>query len=259
MIERIRGEAIVGTNRDRKEVAVVRDERSIFFQRTQDRLFFDAPGVWNHKAGFETDALTHRRITRRGRGDGRCVMIGRIDIFAPRLRDDDSQGVLHHSALAFIVTHERRKHRQTRRVPGSPASRTQRVGIQIELRAVRGLPAARCQLRQPGFPNRAGTGRDDDGVAIAAGVVHVLLPLLQRQVARSARPRFDREIRRDRITAVRKRATIEVGFVRIIEEGNRHARLVIGHEDVIHLIKRAERPAIRREVARDLRDDRIGV
>ena len=82
-------------------------------------------------------------------------MVRRVNVFAPRLCDHDPQRVLDHSTLAFIVPHQRRKHRQAGRVAGSPAGGTQRIGIQIEFRAVRRLPAGRGQFRQPRFPNRA--------------------------------------------------------------------------------------------------------
>ena len=99
---------------------------------------------------------------------------------------------------------------------------------------------------------------DNDRVAIATCVVHVLLPLRQRQVAGPARPGFDREIRGNRIAAVWKSAAIEVRFVGVVEEWNGDARLIIRDQHVIHLVKRLQR-LVTAQVRFDLGDHGIGI
>ena len=72
-----------------------------------------------------------------------------IDRSDARAFHNEPHRVLHHAALALIVTHERREHRQTRRVARSPAGGPERVRIEIELRAIGRLPRATHELRQP--------------------------------------------------------------------------------------------------------------
>lgn len=78
----------------------------------------------------------------------------------------DPQGVLDHAALAFIVADERREHRQPGGVRRGPAGGSERVGDEVQLRAVRRAPAVRGQLYKPCFPDRACRQRDDYGMAI---------------------------------------------------------------------------------------------
>ena len=168
------------------------------------------------------------------------------------------QGVFDHAALALVVAHRRDEHRQPGSVTGRPAGWPERIRIEIELRAVRGLPSALGQFHLPGFPNRTDSGRDHDSMAIAAVVVRVHLPLLQSQVSCSARPRFDRLVGGNRIAAIRIRAAVEVRFIGIIQERDRDARLIVRHEDVIHFVKRLQRLATA-QVRLDLGDHRVRV
>jgi hypothetical protein len=64
-------------------------------------------------------------------------------------------------------------------------------------------------------------------MTIAAGVVYIHLPLLQRQTACAARPSFDRHIRWNRVATVGEGAAVQVGFVGVIEKWNGDACLVI--------------------------------
>ena len=164
--------------------------------------------------------------------------------------------MLDHAALTFIIPHQRRKHRQSPRIARGPASGPHRIGIQIKLCAVGSLPTTRGQFRLPHFPNRTDPRRDDNGVTIAADAARVHLPLLQRQTARVFRPGFNRHDGWNRIAAIRKCSAVEIGFVRIIEEWNRHARLIVRDENEIHFIKRPQRLPARRQIGFDLRDHR---
>ena len=183
-------------------------------------------------------------------------MVRRINVFAPRFRHAQSHRVFDRAAFAFIVTYERRKHRQPGRVARSPSRGTQRIRIEIELRAVGRLPSTRGQFCLPHFPDRTSSRRDNNGVAIATDIGHVHLPLLQSETAGIARPGFDRHVRRDRITTVRKSAAIEIRFVRIIEKRYGDARLIIRHEHVVHFVKRPQCLPTRRQIGFQLRNHR---
>ena len=81
--------------------------------------------------------------------DVRGIMRGRINVIVvKRAFDDQPARVFHHAALGLVVAHQRREHRETRRVAGSPARRSQPVGVQIEHRAVGRLPVGAHQLRR---------------------------------------------------------------------------------------------------------------
>src|SRR5438874_5226634 len=109
MTERGRRKAVVRTNGHGKEAAIVGDDAAVFFQSAKHRLFFNRPGVRNDETGFEPQPLAHCRIVHRSRGDARCVMVGRIDVLASTFSDDESDGMLKHSALAFIISNQRWK------------------------------------------------------------------------------------------------------------------------------------------------------
>ena len=64
------------------------------------------------------------------------------------------------------------------------------------------------QLGLPCLPNKAGSRLHDDGVAIAAAVRGVLLPLREREGSGADGPCLDRHIRRDRILADRRLAVV---------------------------------------------------
>ena len=122
------------------------------------------------------------------------------------------------------------------------------------------MPAIRLgKLRKPCLPNGTDARCNNDRMTISARVVHVLLPLLQREIASVFRPCFDREVRRDGIIAVRECAAIEIGFVRVIEKRDRDPRLIVRHEHVIHFVKRAQRSPACCEVAGDLGDHRARI
>ena len=172
-------------------------------------------------------------------------MPSRINIFLSRLWNAKTQCVFHHAALALIVTRHRRKHRQTGGIARGPPGRPQIIGSEIELRSVRRLPAVLRQFGLPHFPDRSDSGGDNDGVTVASGIIYVHLPLLQRQPAGITRPGFDRHIGWNRVTTIRIRSAIQIGFIGIIKERNRDSRLVIRNQHEVHLRECAQRLAAR--------------
>ncbi len=71
----------------------------------------------------------------------------------------------------------------------------------------------------------------------ASVVVHIHLPLRETQTACALGPGFNRHVWRNRILPVRKRAAVEIGFVRVIQKRNRKPRLIVRHEHIIHFVK----------------------
>src|SRR5256885_831608 len=144
------------------------------------------------------------------------------------------------------------EHRQASSVAGGPRGRAQRVALQIELRAVRRLPVCAGEFRQPRFPDEPVAGLHDDGVTVAAVVIDVLLPLLKCQRACFVRPRFYRQIQRNRIWT-------RIGFVRVVEKIDGHERLIVRHQHKIHFVERAERSPRREQVGHDLLNHHVGI
>ena len=254
--------AVVRRDRDREEAAVVRHQRAVLLQRQQHRLLLHRVVCRNNEARAQPQPLAHRWCVRiRGAAYGGSVR-GRINRAQPRVRHHQPHRMLHHAALALVIPHQRREHRQPRRIAGGPARRAQGVGGKAELRPVRGLPRRACQLRQPRFPQVARARHHRDRVPVAALVRAVLLPLGQCERPCSHRPGLHRQVRRDGIQAVGRGAAVQVRFIRVVDELHRLRRLRIRHQHEVHLRKQPQVLAVsplRRQVALDLRDHRRAV
>ena len=82
IVERRSRKPVVRADGNRKEPAVVGDDRAVFLQRSQHRFLFKCPANRNDKARFQPQPLTHGGIIDRGRWDRGGVMVGRINVFA---------------------------------------------------------------------------------------------------------------------------------------------------------------------------------
>ena len=88
--------------------------------------------------------------------------------------------------------------------------------------------------------------------AIAAGIVDVALPIGERESTSFTWPGFDGEICWNRIGR-------RVRLVAVVDEVDGNEGLIVGHENQVHLVKRAEHATIRAEISDNLRDHRIRI
>ena len=130
VVERAGGPAVVGRDGNREEgAAQVRDHGAVFLQTERDGPFLLGPICGDDETLLEPQPLAHCRIIRLRRAHRSGVMPRGIDMLLPRMHHDEPARVLHHAALAFIIAHQRREHRKTRRITGGQSIRAQAVRV----------------------------------------------------------------------------------------------------------------------------------